>query len=60
MAKQIERELPALRLTPDDWMNALSINVWDEEKRAQIEELQWEIAQRTLALGANVVMDFGF
>ena len=26
LAKQIEHDLPALRLTPDDWMTALSIN----------------------------------
>lgn len=60
LAKEIEHKLPALRLTPDDWMDALSINLWDEEKRAQIEALQWQTAQRALSLGANVVMDFGF
>ena len=60
LAKQIEHDLPALRLTPDDWMTALSINLWDEEKRAPIESLQWQIAQRALSLGLNVVMDFGF
>jgi len=60
LAKQIEHDLPALRLTPDDWMTALSINLWDEEKRAQIESLQWQMAQRALRLGLNVVMDFGF
>jgi len=60
LAKKIEHELPALRLTPDDWMDALSINLWDEEKRARIEALQWQTAQRALSFGANVVMDFGF
>jgi predicted kinase len=41
-------------------MDALSINLWDEEERALIESLQWQIAQRALSLGLNVVMDFGF
>ena len=39
LAKQIERDLPAVRLTPDDRMNALSLNLWDEETRAQIARL---------------------
>ena len=60
LAKRIERELPALRLTPDDWMNGLGLNLWNEQKRAHIEALQWQVAQRVLTLGISVVMDFGF
>jgi predicted kinase len=33
---------------------------YDEDKRAAIESLQWDIAQRVLALGVDVVLESGF
>src|SRR5258708_6891083 len=59
-AKQIEQERNALRLTPDDWLEALGIDFFDEGKRAAVEALQWEIAARALTLGIDVILDFGF
>jgi tRNA uridine 5-carbamoylmethylation protein Kti12 len=38
-------------LSPDDWLDALSLDLWDEEKRAKIEALQWTLAQQLLTLG---------
>jgi predicted kinase len=32
----------------------------DEAKRAAVESLQWEIAQRVLSLGINVILESGF
>ena len=32
----------------------------DESGRAAIEEVQWEIAQRALTLGVNVILESGF
>ena len=60
LAKQIEAERGALRLTPDDWMHALNIDLFDEEMRAKIEALQWEQAARALKLGIDAILDFGF
>jgi hypothetical protein len=60
LAKQLERERPALRLTPDEWMGPLFGTGHDEAKRAVVEALQWEIAARALRLGVDVVLDFGF
>jgi len=60
LAKQLEVERSALRLTPDDWMATLNIDLSDEPKRAGIEGLQWEIASRALALGLDVILDWGF
>lgn len=60
MAKQIERDVGALRLTPDEWMESLFGTGYDEEKRAAVEALQWEIAARVLRLGVDVVLDWGF
>ena len=59
-AKRLEVERSALRLTPDDWMAGLSIDLFDEPKRTLIEGLQWDIASRALALGIDVILDWGF
>jgi len=60
LAKRIEQGEPALRLTPDEWIAGLSLNPYDEGKRAEIESLQWAVAKRALELGLNVILDFGF
>src|ERR1700757_3871091 len=59
LAKALESRLPAVRFAPDDWMDALSLNLWDEEKRAKIEALQWKFAQELLALGLTVIIERG-
>ena len=44
LAKRLEQELPALRLTPDEWMPRIVGDGYDEEKRAVVEAVQWDIA----------------
>lgn len=60
LAKQIEREHNALRLTPDEWMHRLFGDGFNEEARQRVETIQWETAERALKAGMNVVLDFGF
>jgi predicted kinase len=59
LARVLESKLRAVRLSPDEWMDALSLNLWDEEKRAKIEALQWKLAQELLALGLTVIIEWG-
>ena len=59
LAKVLESRLRAVRLSPDEWMDALSINLWNEEMRAKIEALQWKFAQQLLALGLTVIIEWG-
>lgn len=59
LARELEARLDAIRLSPDDWMEALGMNLWNAEKRAQIEALQWIIAQRLLELGVVVIIEWG-
>jgi predicted kinase len=58
-AKALEGQLRAVRLSPDDWMDALSLDLWDEERRAKIEAVQWALGQELLALGLTVIIDWG-
>ncbi|HQU35178.1 MAG TPA: AAA family ATPase [Anaerolineales bacterium] len=59
LAKCLEEDLHAVRLSPDEWMDALSINLYDEEARARIESLQWKLGQRLLKLGLVVIIEWG-
>jgi predicted kinase len=49
----------AVRFAPDEWMEALSLGLWEEEARARIEALQWKLAQELLPLGVNVIIEWG-
>jgi predicted kinase len=60
LAKELERELPALRLAPDEWMARIVGDGFDDEKRAAVEGVQWEIAARVLSLGIDVILENGF
>jgi predicted kinase len=59
LAKQLEDRLLAIRFSPDEWMNALSLDVYDEARRAKIEALQWKLARDLLALGLTVIIEWG-
>lgn len=64
LAKIIEHEASALRLTGDDWMHHLypGISTTEAEMgpcRRRVESLQWQIALRAIRLQCNVVVDWG-
>jgi predicted kinase len=58
-AKQLEAKLAAVRFCPDEWMDALSLDLWDEARRQKIESLQWEFAQQLLAHRETVIIEWG-
>jgi predicted kinase len=59
LAKRLESWLRAVRFSADDWLNALSLDLYDEERRGKIEALQWRIAQELLAQGLTVIIEWG-
>jgi predicted kinase len=64
LARQLEVEHNALRLTPDEWIPVLYGDDLDQETldgvRDPVEMMQWQVAARALQLGLNVILDFGF
>ena len=56
-AKLLEHRLDAVRFCPDEWFEALSLDLYDEAPRDRIEGLQWELAQRLLKRGVSVIID---
>lgn len=59
LSKALENRLRAVRFSPDEWLNALALSMYDEESRAKIESLQWKIGQELLALGLTVIIEWG-
>ena len=59
LAKALESRLRAVRFSPDEWLDALSLDLYDEARRGKIEALQWRFAQQLLALGLTVIIEWG-
>ena len=59
LAKKLESRLNAVRFAPDEWMDALGLNLYDEERRAKIEALQWKLGQELLVRGLTVIIEWG-
>jgi predicted kinase len=55
----LEDRLGGIRFSPDEWMDALSLDLWDEDRRARIEALQWRLAQTLLPIGTTVILEWG-
>jgi len=75
LAKRLEAEEHAVRLTADEWLHELYPSEsddaldasgplaerlrWVNAHRPLVEQLQWALALRALDLGVNVVLDWG-
>ncbi|MFF3787530.1 AAA family ATPase [Streptomyces sp. NPDC001933] len=62
LARRLEREWSALRLTADEWLHELHPNLSGDEldaMRDPVERVQWSVAVRVLETGGNVVLDWG-
>jgi predicted kinase len=64
LAKRLERERPALRLSPDEWIAEILADASDQAEldrlRSPVEAVQWDLAQKLLALGVDVILEWGF
>ena len=64
LARKLEQERSALRLTPDEWQLRLfgqdAHSPEHDARHGLIESLLWDLAGRALLLGTNVILDFGF
>ena len=59
LARHLEAQLPAIRMSADHWMLELEINLHDEAVRAKIEALQWQLTKRLLSVGNKVIIEWG-
>lgn len=59
VSAELKSSYGAIRLSPDEWMEALGVDLFDEGARARIERLHWQLACRLLELGQIVVIERG-
>ena len=59
IAGPLARELGAVRLSSDEWLDALGFDLYDEEARARVEGLQQRLALDLLTLGNTVIYESG-
>jgi predicted kinase len=62
LAKRLEREHSALRLTADEWLSEIHPSLPSDELdefRPVVERIQLRVAERLFTLGCNVVLDWG-
>jgi predicted kinase len=60
LAHDLARTRRAVRLCPDDWLDGLGVDLWDEPFRARLDVLLWQHGQALLGLGSSVVLESGF
>lgn len=65
-AKQLEKDLNLVRLTPDEWQLQLFGDdfISDEYnhniRHKKIEDIMWNLAKKLLINGVDVILDYGF
>ncbi|MGI6665649.1 MAG: AAA family ATPase [Christensenellaceae bacterium] len=69
-AKKLEKSEKALLLSPDDWQIRIfdnnlygfseAENIQHSLYHDRIEAIMWDVAVRMIALGVDVILDFGF
>jgi predicted kinase len=55
----LAKTLPGIRLSTDEWLEALGRNLWDQDMRGRITELQWSLMEDLLRAGVDVVVEWG-
>src|ERR1700722_9196614 len=58
-ARQLQSSSRANRFCPDEWIQAFSLDYWDEDNREKIESLQWQLGQQLLDCGLKVIIEWG-
>lgn len=58
-ATELATRFAAVRMSPDDWLERLGIDVWDENVRSRIEAIQGDLAVDLLRTGASVIVEWG-
>jgi predicted kinase len=64
LAKRFEAERNAVRMCPDDWIEALLADPNDSSEKDRlrnvVENLQWDLAKQYLTKGLTVILENGF
>lgn len=59
LARQVAAARSAVRFCPDEWMESLGVDLWNEEFRDRLEKLQRGQIPLLLRSGASVIVEWG-
>lgn len=59
LAIDLAVSMPAVRMSPDDWMMSSGIDLWNSGVRRRIEQFQFDLALDLLHTGINVIIEWG-
>ena len=59
VATRLANERRGVRLCPDDWMNALGVDLYDQDVRARVERIQWDLAKELALTRTTAVIEWG-
>ena len=59
VATRLARERSGIRLSPDDWMNELGVDLYDQDVRGRVERIQWDLATALALVGMTSVIEWG-
>ena len=59
-ARRLAERLPTVRLSPDEWLAGLGLDLFDIAARARLERQLWAHTLELLRLGQSVILEFGF
>jgi predicted kinase len=58
-ATELATRFGAVRMSPDDWLERLAVDVWDETVRGRIEAIQGDLTVDLLRAGTSIVVEWG-
>ena len=59
-AVALAARLSAVRLSPDEWLTGLGLDLHDVPLRERLEQLLWRHTRDLLVLGQDVILEYGF
>jgi predicted kinase len=60
LARELEEPYRAVRISADEWKLALGIDPFDDAARVRLEAQLLALAERLLAIGTSVILEWGF
>ena len=60
LARQLAQEMPAVRFGADEWKADLGLDYFDEPMHERLEQRLLKLTWELLALGQDVILEFGF
>jgi predicted kinase len=59
LARKFEQKFGGIRYCPDEWLDQLTLDQYDETRRSAVESIQWQAAQALLRLGGIAIIEWG-